>query len=199
MAVRTRFVALTVIAAAAAGVATWATVRYLAPPRGAPAPPASGTAVAGAARRGAVARRINATLFYIAADGLGLAAADRDVAFAEGPSEQGKRIIEALLDPAPAGLVSAIPPGTTLRGLYVGEHGDAYVDFGGTLRSNHPGGSQNEILTVYAIVSALTVNLPAITSVQILIDGHEVDTLAGHVDLRRPLPNARQWMEKGTS
>jgi spore germination protein GerM len=198
MAVTTRFVALTVITAAAVGVAAWATVRYLGPPRGASAPPAS-AATAGAGQRGAEARRIKATLFYVAADGLGLAAAERDVAFAEGPSEQGKRIVEALLDPAPAGLASAIPPGTTLRGLYVGEHGDAYVDFGGTLRSNHAGGSRNEILTVYAIVSALTVNLPAITSVQILIDGHEVDTLAGHVDLRRPLPNARQWMEKGTS
>jgi spore germination protein GerM len=198
MAVTTRFVALTVITAAAVGVAAWATVLYLGPPRGAPAPPAS-AATAGANQQGAEARRIKATLFYVAAGGLGLAAAERDVAFAEGPSEQGKRIVEALLDPAPAGLASAIPPGTTLRGLYVGEHGDAYVDFGGTLRSNHPGGSRNEILTVYAIVSALTVNLPAITSVQILIDGHEVDTLAGHVDLRRPLPNARQWMEKGTS
>jgi spore germination protein GerM len=197
MAVTTRFVALTVITAAAVGVAAWAIVRYLGPPRGAQAPPAS-AATAGADQRGAEARRIKATLFYIAADGLGLAAAERDVAFAEGPSEQGKRIVEALLDPAPVGLASAIPPGTTLRGLYVGEHGDAYVDFGGTLRSNHPGGSRNEILTVYAIVSALTVNLPAITSVQILIDGHEVDTLAGHVDLRRPLPNATQWMEKGT-
>ena len=30
-------------------------------------------------------------------------------------------------------------------------------------------------------------NLPAITAVQILIDGQEVETLAGHVDLRRPL------------
>jgi spore germination protein GerM len=197
MVATTRFVALTVITAAAVGVAAWAIVRYLGPPRGAPAPPAS-AATAGAGQRGAEARRIKATLFYIAADGLGLAAAERDVAFAEGPSEQGKRIVEALLDPAPVGLASAIPPGTTLRGLYVGEHGDAYVDFGGTLRSNHPGGSRNEILTVYAIVSALTVNLPAITSVQILIDGHEVDTLAGHVDLRRPLPNATQWMEKGT-
>jgi spore germination protein GerM len=198
MAVTTRLVALAVVTVAAVGVATLATVRYLAPPRGAPAPPAA-TAVAGAGERGAETRRIKATLFYIAADGMRLAAAERDVAFGEGPSEQGKRIIEALLDPAPAGLASAMPPGTTLRGLYVGQHGDAYVDFGGALRSNHPGGSQNELLTVYAIVSALTVNLPAITSVQILIDGHEVDSLAGHVDLRRPLPNARQWMEKGTS
>jgi hypothetical protein len=30
-------------------------------------------------------------------------------------------------------------------------------------------------------------NLPAIQRVQILIGGKEVDTLAGHVDLRRPL------------
>jgi spore germination protein GerM len=199
MAISTRGVALSVIAAAAVGAGSWVAVRYLAPPRAATAPPASGTAVAGAARQGAEARRIKATLFYVAADGLALAPAERDVPFAEGSSEQAKRIIEALLEPAPPGVASAIPPGTTLRGLYVGEHGDAYVDFGGALRSNHPGGSQNEILTVYAIVSALTVNLPAITSVQILIDGHEVDTLAGHVDLRRPLPNARQWIEKGTS
>jgi hypothetical protein len=30
-------------------------------------------------------------------------------------------------------------------------------------------------------------NLPAIRSVQLLVDGKEVSTLAGHVDLRQPL------------
>ena len=33
----------------------------------------------------------------------------------------------------------------------------------------------------------MTSLLPAIQRVQILIDGREADTLAGHVDLRRPL------------
>ena len=33
----------------------------------------------------------------------------------------------------------------------------------------------------------MTSNLPAVTGVQILIDGKEVDTLAGHLDLRRPI------------
>jgi hypothetical protein len=51
----------------------------------------------------------------------------------------------------------------------------------------HPGGSLNELLTIYTVVHALTLNLPAITSVQLLVNGKEVDTLAGHVDLRRPL------------
>ena len=45
----------------------------------------------------------------------------------------------------------------------------------------------------YAIVNAVTANLPAVQRVQILIDGKEVDTLAGHVDLRRPLRETRRW------
>jgi hypothetical protein len=191
-----RTTALIVIAAAAVGTGTWAALRYFARPHGpffgsAPAAPASVPAPVEATRR------IKATLFYVSADGLRLAPAERDVLFAEGTSEQAKKIVEALLEPPPGGLASAVPAGTSLRGLFVGEHGDAYIDFSGSLRTNHPGGSLNELLTVYAIVSALTVNLPAISTVQILIDGHEVDTLAGHVDLRRPLPNAPQWTEKG--
>ena len=42
-------------------------------------------------------------------------------------------------------------------------------------------------LTVYTIVNVITVNLPDVQHVQLLVDGREVDTLAGHVDLRRPL------------
>jgi len=194
MAVSTRFVALALITAGAVGAGTWATVRYLSSPaRGTAAPPAA------AVKAPEAARRIKAVLYYVSADGLRLAAAERDVLFAEHAAEQARRIMEAQLEPAPEGLASAIPAGTELRGLFVGARGEAYVDFSASLRTNHPGGSASEILTVYAIVSAITANLPAITSVQILIDGHEVDTLAGHVDLRRPLPNAPQWAEKGTT
>jgi hypothetical protein len=42
------------------------------------------------------------------------------------------------------------------------------------------------LLTVYAIVNAVTANLSSVERVQILIDGRQADTLAGHVDLRRP-------------
>ena len=51
----------------------------------------------------------------------------------------------------------------------------------------HGGGSLNELFTVYAVVNALTANMSEISAVQILIEGREVDTLAGHIDLRRPL------------
>jgi len=42
-------------------------------------------------------------------------------------------------------------------------------------------------LTVYALVNAASANLPAVQRVSFLVDGHEVDTIAGHVDVRRPL------------
>jgi hypothetical protein len=45
----------------------------------------------------------------------------------------------------------------------------------------------NELLTVYTLVDAITMNLPAVTAVQLLVNGQEVETLAGHIDLRRPL------------
>jgi spore germination protein GerM len=194
MVITPRFVALTLVAAVSAGAGTWVAVRYLMTP--APPPQSAAAAAQAAAGEG---RRIKATLYYIAADGLRLQAAERDVAYADGTPDQAKRILEALVAPPPPGMVSAIPPGTALRGVYLAEGGDAYVDFTAALRANHPGGSLNELLTVYAIVSSLTTNLPAVTAVQILIDGHEADTLAGHVDIRRPLPPSAPWTEKGPS
>ena len=77
--------------------------------------------------------------------------------------------------------------GFALHAVYITGKGDAYVDLSGEAVTAHPGGTLGELLTVYTIVDALAVNLPAIQSVQILIDGKEVATLAGHVDLRQPL------------
>jgi hypothetical protein len=41
----------------------------------------------------------------------------------------------------------------------------------------------------------LTTNLPAVTSVQVLVDGKEVETLAGHVDLRGPLSKNLDYVQ----
>ena len=79
-----------------------------------------------------------------------------------------------------------IPPGTTLKGVLSEPRGVAFVDLSAEAHREHPGGSLDEIFTVYSIVNTLTDNLPAITAVQLLVDGRQVDTLAGHVDVRRP-------------
>jgi spore germination protein GerM len=93
-------------------------------------------------------------------------------------------------------LVSAVPPGTTLRALFVTDKGRAYVDLSHEVAAAHSGGTLDELLTVYTIVDALTVNLPGVQSVQILIDGKEAQTLAGHVDLRQPLTSNLSLVEQ---
>lgn len=129
---------------------------------------------------------IAATLFYATAEGDALLPVQREVPLAEGLVAQGRQILTAQFAPPPAPYISAIPPGTTLRAFYVTEKGDAFVDVSG-ISAAHPGGSLTELLTVHAIVNAVTANLPAVQRVQILVDGKEVDTIAGHVDIRQPL------------
>lgn len=147
------------------------------------APPSGGTAV----------RKITATLFYVGNDGMSLTPAQREVPFSPNVAAQARAIVEAQLAAA-APLVSAIPPDTKLREVFVTERGDAFVDLSADVAAKHPGGSLDEIFTVYTIVNALTVNLPAIARVQILVEGKEVDTLAGHVDLRHPLAKSLDWV-----
>jgi spore germination protein GerM len=131
--------------------------------------------------------RITATLFYASADGRALVPVRREVALADGVVQQGLEILAAQLQGAPPPYLSVIPPGTTLRAFFVTGRADAFVDLSGDVSAQHPGGSFAEMLTVYAIVNTITGNLPGVQRVQILIDGSEADTLAGHVDLRRPL------------
>jgi hypothetical protein len=138
--------------------------------------------------------RIKARLFYVSEDGQHLVGMEREIPFGEGTLMQARRIVEAQLErPAPP-VVSAIPEGTKLRAIHLGATGEAFVDLSREASAAHPGGTFGELLTVYSIVNAVTENLPAVRSVQILVDGHEVDTLAGHVDLRQPLHRGASWI-----
>ena len=69
------------------------------------------------------------------------------------------------------------------------------MDLSAQARTGHTGGALDELFTIYAIVDAVTVNLPVISRVQILVEGKEVDTLAGHVDLRHPLEKNLKWVK----
>jgi hypothetical protein len=158
-------------------------------------PNATPPAAAGAPA--ADARQIHATLFYVSDEGTELVPASRDVPYGATPTEQARLIVEAQVKAPTDGHVSAIPPATTVRMVYLTTAGVAYVDFGPEIAATHSGGSLNESLAVYAIVHALTFNLPGVSAVQILVNGQDVDTLAGHLDLRRPIGKSLAWVKKG--
>ncbi len=71
--------------------------------------------------------------------------------------------------------------------MFVSARGVAYLDFSPEARQAVAGGSKSELLVVYSIVNSVTANFPAVKKVQILVEDKPVRTLAGHVDLSRPL------------
>lgn len=148
-----------------------------------PPPPFANDAPADAA-----VPRIKATLYFASDDGRWLVPTEHEVPLADGVVAQARSILNAQLTvAAPEPLVTTIPEGTALRGVFVSERNEVFVDLESSIRSAHGVGSFQELMTVYTIVNVLLTNLPTLLEVQILVNGQEVDTLAGHVDLRRPL------------
>lgn len=103
-------------------------------------------------------------------------------------SARGKLILERLaLGPESGDLRPCIPADALVRELWISPEGTAYVDYSRQLGRNHPGGTTAELQTVYSIVNSLVYNLSEVRRVQILIEGHDVDTLSGHLALWMPL------------
>lgn len=175
---RAKIYSIAIVVALAGAV--WALVRLFSQPAPTPAPVVSAPAPVETAH-------ITATLFYGSSDGRALVPVRRDVPAATTAVDQGRQILTVQLQDAPQPYAQVVPKGTTLRAFYVTDRGDAFVDLSGHVVSAHPGGSLTELLTVYALVNAVTANLPTVQRVQILVEGKEVDTIAGHVDVRRPL------------
>jgi germination protein M len=147
------------------------------------APPASGTEGSPEAER-----KINVKLFFEAPDAPGLLAEERAVPFSPDLGRQLWSVVEALVRGSTTGLVTPLAPGTRVLDVFVTAAGVAYVDLSKEALTSVRGGSKDELLSVYAIVNSITANFPAVKRVQILVEDRPLATLAGHVDLSRPLP-----------
>jgi hypothetical protein len=150
--------------------------------------PAAAAPAAAEEVAGTVERQINVKLFFQAADRRGLAVEERSVAFSNDLARQLHAVVEELVRGSKAGLGATLAPDTRVLHVFVSARGVAYVDLSKEAAASHPGGSEAELVTVYSVVNSLAANFPAIKRVQILIEDRPVPTLAGHVDLTRPLP-----------
>jgi germination protein M len=102
------------------------------------------------------------------------------------PASLPEAIVRELIKgPARNDLVRTVPTETELLAIEVKE-GIAYVDFSDEIQTRHPGGSTGESFTVNSIVNSLT-ELPEIKQVVFLVEGKQVETLVGHLDLSEPL------------
>jgi hypothetical protein len=130
--------------------------------------------------------RREVTLFFQEGDSESLGPEKRKIFLTSSAADQAKQIVVELINgPLEKGLLPTLPPQTRLRGFYLDRSGTAYVDFSSELVDFHPGGTDEEIATIFSIVDSLVYNLPQIKRVHILVNGEERDTLKSHLDLRR--------------
>ena len=99
------------------------------------------------------------------------------------PAQAG--LEELLRGEVPRGCDRPLPRGTKLHSVRVAD-GVALADFSKQLASGFRGGSDNEGVTIYAIVNTLT-SLPGINGAQILIEGEPIQEIGGHLYLGEPL------------
>jgi hypothetical protein len=104
--------------------------------------------------------------------------------------------VRALVAGSQDGFAAVLPAQVVLNDVSV-EGSLVNVDFSQELISAHPGGTQSELLTIYALADTLTVNFPHLRQMRVLVDGAPIETLKGHVDLRQPINPDFSLVEEG--
>ena len=136
----------------------------------------------------AAPRSTQVSLYFMDTEELKLAVEKRSISQAETIIEQIKHTVAELIKGPTTALVSTIPGETEVREVFLDEKGCAYVDFSLAISRGHSGGTTGELATISSIVNTLTANFPEeIRQVRILIDGREAETIAGHIDISRPI------------
>lgn len=174
-------IALLVVIVGAVGLwsAGWVTVNS---PAVRPTASETGKTTAEGGRKGV-------SLFFVARDDHSFREENREIESGATTTEDAKRTVAELVKgPQSGNVASTVPREAKLLNLFIDSSGTAYVDFNQGLRDGPPGGAQEELYTVFSIVNTLTSNFAQIKRVQILVEGVEIPTLAGHVDTRMALP-----------
>lgn len=137
-----------------------------------------------------VASIIQVRLYVLARSGRNLATDDQEIPLEASLQRQASQVVRLLLRRS-----ASFPRGVELREVFITSQGIAYVDFSRELVKNHPGGSSAEELTVYSLSNTLIANFPAIKMVKILVEGREIPSLAGHLDLTIPYGRGPEYLK----
>jgi spore germination protein GerM len=146
-----------------------------------------GRAIDTAERGGNTAPGEELTIWFVSPQEDALVSERRRVPLGVTRVERAKASLQELIAGPKSDALRTVSTEVKIRELFIDDQGTAYIDFSEALRQSHPGGPWAEMLTLRSILQTLVANVPEIKRVQILIEGREVETLAGYVDVRRPL------------
>ncbi|MBI4824283.1 MAG: GerMN domain-containing protein [Nitrospirae bacterium] len=120
-------------------------------------------------------------IYYPISDGL-----EMEQRRAQGRTPTPRIVLSEFLK-GPAGRPSYVPRNTQVLGIYNGSDGILYIDLSEDFRGNFQGDAMAEFLLLRAIYESMMSNISGIRDIKVLIEGKEVDSLAGHISLVYPL------------
>ncbi len=151
----------------------------------------SSSSSSSSAQSGSKAQLVNIKVYYPDENATGLVAVEKSIKDTDNKYQAAVETLMAGTDKK--GLANVFPKKAKL--LQVTVSGKvAKVDFSRELQKNFVGGSTGEEMLVGSVVNTLT-EFPEIQKVQILVDGQEVETLSGHMDLSQPLPRMTELLK----
>ena len=137
------------------------------------------------ARNEKTERAMNVKVYYPDDSGMKLVEVEREI-IVDDSVDKYFAAVEALMEePDEENLTLIFPKNARLRSVKV-KDGLATVDFDGSILKGFVGGSTGEEFLIGSIVDTLT-NFPEVKRVKFLVDGKEIETLSGHMDLSAPL------------
>jgi spore germination protein GerM len=128
-----------------------------------------------------------AVLFFPSLSERKLVAESQPVKWAPATDDRVRQVLLALAEGPRQSPGHPLAASTNVRAVFLASDGTAYVDLSNDLLANITPGIETESLSVYSIVNSITTNIPSVKRVKILIQGQEVETLAGHADLTDPI------------
>jgi hypothetical protein len=122
---------------------------------------------------------------YVADDAAGiLRSQSAQIPLPGGRQQRAEELLRALLRIyQQPGAAHPLPPASEVRSIYLVDPGAAVIDVNSAFADQHRSGILSEQLTVNSLLETLAANVPGIQRVNILVEGKERDTLAGHADL----------------
>ncbi len=128
---------------------------------------------------------MNVKVYYPDDSGMRLVEVEREIIVDESTDKYTAALETLMDDPDEENLTKIFPKNAEIRGVTV-KDGLATVDFDGNISKGFVGGSTGEEFLIGSIVDTLT-NFPEVKRVKFLVDGKEIETLSGHMDLSTPL------------
>lgn len=135
-------------------------------------------------------KTLQVKIYYPDDSGINLVAVDRKIKFAKDDEKYFETAKLLTKKPTEKDLTKIFPNNAKINGVIL-KRDTIFVNFDNSVVKNFVGGSTGEEMLINSFVQTLT-EFPEVKQVKFLVDGKDVETLSGHMDLSLPIKRTEE-------